>query len=40
MVARDGDLPEDRRIVLRIGITLGDVIADGDDRRLMKMRKN
>src|SRR5262249_36975367 len=29
--AANADLPEDRRIVLRIGINLGDVIVDGDD---------
>jgi len=31
MRARNVDLPEDRRIELRIGINLGDVIAEGDD---------
>ena len=28
---RNADVPEDRRIILRIGISLGDVIVDGDD---------
>ena len=28
---RNAEVPEDRRIVLRIGINLGDVIAEGDD---------
>jgi class 3 adenylate cyclase len=31
MVDREPDLPDDRRIRFRIGINLGDVIADGDD---------
>ncbi|HMI40933.1 MAG TPA: tetratricopeptide repeat protein [Sphingomicrobium sp.] len=31
MRARNVDIPEDRRIELRIGINLGDVIAEGDD---------
>jgi len=31
MRARNADVPEDRRIELRIGINLGDVIAEGDD---------
>ena len=31
MRARNVDVPEDRRIELRIGINLGDVIAEGDD---------
>ncbi len=31
MVRRGADLPEDDRIELRIGITLGDVMLDGDD---------
>ena len=31
MRARNADIPEDRRIELRIGINLGDVIAEGDD---------
>ena len=31
MTERNADTPEDRRIVVRIGINLGDVIAEGDD---------
>ena len=31
MAARNADVPEDRRIELRIGINLGDVIVEGDD---------
>ena len=32
MVAeRNADLPEEKRIVFRIGINLGDVVIDGDD---------
>jgi len=31
LAAREAELPEDRRIVLRIGINLGDVIVEGDD---------
>ena len=31
LAERDADQPEDNRIVLRIGISLGDVIVDGDD---------
>src|SRR6516162_3469323 len=31
MVDRDAELPEERRIKFRIGINLGDVIADGGD---------
>ena len=31
MVARNADIPEDRRIVFRIGINVGDIIIDGDD---------
>jgi TolB-like protein/cytochrome c-type biogenesis protein CcmH/NrfG len=31
LVRRNADVPEDRRIILRIGISLGDVIVDGDD---------
>jgi adenylate cyclase len=29
--ARNADIPEDRRIVLRVGVNLGDVVIDGDD---------
>ena len=29
--AQDADLPEDRRMRLRIGINLGDIIVDGDN---------
>jgi TolB-like protein/Tfp pilus assembly protein PilF len=32
MAAANSELPEDRRIVLRIGINLGDVIVEGGDR--------
>jgi TolB-like protein/class 3 adenylate cyclase/Flp pilus assembly protein TadD len=31
MLDREPDLPDERRIRLRIGVNLGDVIADGDD---------
>ncbi len=31
MALRNTDVPEDRRIALRIGIHLGDIIVDGDD---------
>ncbi len=31
MAARNAGVPQDRRIVFRIGINLGDVIVDGDD---------
>jgi TolB-like protein/Flp pilus assembly protein TadD len=31
LARRNADLPEDARIVLRIGISLGDVIVEGDD---------
>jgi adenylate cyclase len=31
MAAASGDLPEDRRIILRIGINLGDVMVEGSD---------
>ena len=31
MAAANGDLPEDRRIVLRIGVNLGDVMVEGGD---------
>ena len=31
MVERNCDLPEDRRMLLRIGINIGEVIVDGDD---------
>jgi len=31
MTARNQDLPEDRRIVFRIGVHLGDVMIEGDD---------
>ncbi|HVO03525.1 MAG TPA: adenylate/guanylate cyclase domain-containing protein [Candidatus Cybelea sp.] len=31
MAAANADLPENRRIVLRIGVNLGDVIVEGDD---------
>src|SRR5262249_1989213 len=32
MAVANGDLPEDRHIVLRVGINLGDVIVEGGDR--------
>jgi adenylate cyclase len=31
MIARNAEIPQDRRIELRIGINVGDVIIDGDD---------
>ena len=31
MVDRNAEIPEDKRIALRIGVNLGDVIIDGDD---------
>jgi len=31
MARLNADVPEDRRIVIRIGIRLGDVMVDGDD---------
>jgi len=31
MAARKAEVPEDRRIILRIGVNLGDIIIDGDD---------
>ncbi len=31
MVDRNAEVPEDKRITFRIGVNLGDVIADGDD---------
>src|SRR5690242_5365673 len=31
MAGRNVDLPEDRRIVFRIGVNEGDIIIDGDD---------
>jgi class 3 adenylate cyclase/TolB-like protein len=31
MVERNAEIPEDKRITFRIGVNLGDVIADGDD---------
>src|SRR5271163_4571310 len=31
MVERNADTPEDRRIVYRIGVNLGDVLIEGDD---------
>ena len=31
MVSRNADVPEDNRIVFRIGINVGDIIIDGDD---------
>src|ERR1700686_3184936 len=31
MVERNADMPEDKRIVYRIGVNLGDVLIEGDD---------
>src|SRR5690242_11314094 len=31
MAARNADVPEDRRMLFRIGINLGDVLIEGDD---------
>ena len=31
MVERNADLPQDRRMLLRIGINIGEVVIDGDD---------
>ena len=31
LVERNKGIPDDRQITLRIGVTVGDVIADGDD---------
>jgi adenylate cyclase len=31
IAARNAEIPEDKRIVLRMGVNLGDVIVDGDD---------
>lgn len=31
IAARNADIPEDRRLILRIGINVGDVVANGDD---------
>jgi adenylate cyclase len=31
MVAREADLPEDKRIRYRVGVNLGDIVIDGDD---------
>src|SRR5438045_5465353 len=31
MATKVADVPEDRRIVFRIGVNLGDIIIDGDD---------
>ena len=31
MAARNADIPEERRIVFRVGVNLGDIIIDGDD---------
>ena len=32
MAGRNTDLPEEQRLVFRVGINLGDVIIEGDDR--------
>src|SRR5690348_10932647 len=31
MLSRNASVPEDRRIVFRIGVNIGDIIIDGDD---------
>src|SRR5271156_5546792 len=31
MIHRNATLPEDRRIIFRVGINVGDIIIDGDD---------
>jgi adenylate cyclase len=31
MISRNADEPEDKRIVFRVGVNLGDIIVDGDD---------
>ena len=31
MLERNGDLPDDRRMLLRIGVNIGEVVVDGDD---------
>jgi adenylate cyclase len=31
MAERNADVPEDRRLIFRVGVNLGDVAADGDD---------
>jgi adenylate cyclase len=31
MVGRNADVPEDRRMLFRVGINLGDVLVQGDD---------
>src|SRR6202790_1046651 len=31
MVGRNADVPEDKQIIFRIGINIGDIIIDGDD---------
>jgi class 3 adenylate cyclase len=31
MVGRNADVPEDKQIIFRIGINVGDIIIDGDD---------
>ena len=31
MIARNADVPEDKRLVFRIGVNVGDIIVDGDD---------
>ncbi len=31
MLERNGDLPEERRMLLRIGVNIGEVVMDGDD---------
>jgi adenylate cyclase len=31
MVERNADVPEDKRVIFRVGVNLGDIIIDGDD---------
>src|SRR5262249_49917079 len=31
MISRNADVPEDKRILFRVGINIGDIIVDGDD---------
>jgi hypothetical protein len=38
MAERNADVPVPRRITLRIGVNLGDVIIEGDDRRTGNLR--
>ena len=31
MIARNADVPEDKRLILRVGVNVGDIIIEGDD---------